>query len=158
PFVFFSLAMVLQPNIDAVFLSKLSSPEVVGWHAAARKLLGLLVFPAAALIGALYPTLCRLYASDAEAFKKTANGALRGTSLLVMPLAFGCALYPDIGTTIYSRAAFAPAEANLRILSVFLFLMYFTMPLGTVLLASGRQRGWAVVQSLCVVVSVVLDP
>src|SRR5688572_31485850 len=28
PFVVFNLAMVLQPNIDAVFLSKLAPPEV----------------------------------------------------------------------------------------------------------------------------------
>jgi Na+-driven multidrug efflux pump len=75
-----------------------------------------------------------------------------------MPIALGCALYPEIGSSVYSRAAFAPAENNLRVLSVFLFLMYFTMPLGTALLAAGRQRAWAIVQSLCVVVSAALDP
>ena len=29
------LALALQPNIDAVFLSKLAPAEVIGWHAAA---------------------------------------------------------------------------------------------------------------------------
>jgi O-antigen/teichoic acid export membrane protein len=32
------------------------------------------------------------------------------------------------------------------------------MPLGTAILAAGKQRAWSLVQFLCVVVSVVLDP
>jgi O-antigen/teichoic acid export membrane protein len=77
---------------------------------------------------------------------------------LVAPVALGCALYPDIGIAIFSRKSFAPAEDNLRILAAFLLLLYFTMPLGTCILAAGRQRAWSIVQSLCIVVSLVLDP
>ena len=158
PFVFFNLAMALQPNIDAVFLSKFAPAEVIGWHAAARKLIGLLVFPASALINALYPTLCRLYATDYDAFLRTSSASIRSASLLVMPVALGCALYPDIGIAVFSRTTFHAAEGNLRVLSVFLFLMYFTMPFGSILLAGGRQNAWAIVQAMCVVVSAVLDP
>jgi O-antigen/teichoic acid export membrane protein len=158
PFAFLAVAMVLQPYIDAVFLSKLASTEVVGWHAAARKLIGFLIFPSSALIGALYPTLCRLYASDANKFLETARGALRGTTLIVFPVALGCALYPGIGISVYGHANFAAAEGNLRVLAVFVFLVYFTMVLGITVLASGKQRAWGIVQSLCVAVSLVADP
>jgi O-antigen/teichoic acid export membrane protein len=157
PFVFFAVANVLQPYVDALFLSKLAA-DSVGWHAAARKLIGVLVFPAAALNGALYPTLCRLHATDPEGFKKTTVDALRATSLLVFPVALGCALFPSIGIALYSRRSFGPAEDNLRILSVFLFLVYFSMPIGSCLLATGKQKSWALVQSLCVGVSLALDP
>ena len=158
PIVFLSLAMILQPNIDAIFLSKLAPDEVIGWLAAARKLTGVLIFPAAALIGALYPTLCRLYVTDMPAFQSTTGGALRVTTLLAVPVALSCALFPEIGVTIYSRRSFIPAEDDLRILALFLFLVYFSMPLGTALTAAGKQRKWAAVQALCVLVSVVLDP
>jgi O-antigen/teichoic acid export membrane protein len=158
PFVFLSVAMVLQPTIDAAFLSKLSPADVVGWYSAARRLIGFLIFPAGALVGALYPTLCRLHATDPEAFMRTARSALRGTSLLVMPVALGCLIYPDIGIALYSRNSFLPAEDNLRVLSLFLFLLYFSMPLGVCVMAAGRQRAWAVVQSSSVVVSLALDP
>lgn len=158
PFVFFNLAMVLQPNIDAVILSKLAPIDVMGWYAVSRRLLGLLMFPAAALIGALYPTLCRLYAEDIGSFRRTASGALRAVSLLVVPVALGCALFADIGAAIFGKEAFGRAGENLAVLAVFVFLVYFSMPLGTAILASGKQRAWSVVQSLCVVVSVVLDP
>jgi O-antigen/teichoic acid export membrane protein len=158
PFALTVVVGVLQPYLDAVFLSKLASADVVGWHAAARKLIGVLIFPASALIGALYPTLCRLHSTDYDEFVSSANGALRGTSLLVLPVALGCLLYPDIGIAIYSHAAFGPAEQNLRVMSAFLFLVYFTMPLSIAILAAGKQRVWALVQALCVVVSVVADP
>ena len=76
---------------------------------------------------------------------------------MVVPVALGCALYPEIGISIFS-SSFEPAEDNLRILSLFLFLVYFSMPLGTCIMAAGKQRAWAVVQALCVAVSLILDP
>ena len=158
PFVFMALAMTFQPGIDAAFLSKLAPAEVVGWHSAARRLVGFLIFPASALVGALYPTLCRLHATDLEAFKRMTASALRGTSLLVIPVSLGCLLYPDIGIAFYDRALFQPAEQNLRVLSLFVFLLYFTMPLGISVLASGRQHEWTLVQSSCVITSLALDP
>jgi O-antigen/teichoic acid export membrane protein len=158
PFVFMSLVMVLQPVIDAAFLSKLAPAEVVGWHSAVRRLVGFLVFPAASLVGALYPTLCRLRATDSPEFVETVRSALRATTLLVVPVAVGCLLYPDIGIALFDKTSFRPAEDNLRAMSLFLFLLYFTMIVGVSIIAAGQQRAWSIVQASCVAVSVVLDP
>jgi Na+-driven multidrug efflux pump len=43
-------------------------------------------------------------------------------------------------------------------MSVFVVLVYFSMPLGTTILAAGKQRAWGFVQCLCVAASFVLDP
>jgi O-antigen/teichoic acid export membrane protein len=158
PFVFFGLAMVLTPNIDAIYLSKMAPPEVMGWYGVSRRLIGVLIFPATALIGALYPTLCRLHGTNQADFNRAASGSLRGITMLVVPAAIGTALFPEIGIAIFSRSAFFQAENNLRIMSVFLFLVYFSMPLGTIILAAGKQRAWTIVQCLCVAVSLGLDP
>ncbi|MEO6598842.1 MAG: oligosaccharide flippase family protein [Polyangiaceae bacterium] len=158
PFVIFNLAMALQPIIDGVYLSKLGSVEAVGWYAVARRLIGLLVFPASALIGALYPTLCRLWAENKDEYKSVARGSLHSVALLVMPVALGCGLYPDVGIDIFGKKDYGPAADDLRILALFLFLVYFTMPVGTIVLAAGKQRAWSIVQSLCIAVSLVLDP
>jgi O-antigen/teichoic acid export membrane protein len=158
PFVVCNLAMVLQPNVDALFLSKLAPPDVMGWYAAARRLIGVLLFPVASLIGALYPTLCRLHGASPSDFNRTATGALHGVGLLTVPITLGCALFPEVGVSIFGERDFGPAADNLRVFSVYLFLVYFSMPLGTILIAGGRQRAWTIVQSLCIVVSVALDP
>jgi O-antigen/teichoic acid export membrane protein len=158
PFLSLNITMALQPNIDGIFLSKLAPVESVGWYAAARKLIGVLVYPAAALTTALYPTLARLHGENSEGFLSTTRGALRATTVLVVPVALGCALYADIGIRIFSRESFGPAEADLQVLAIFLFACYFSMVLGSALTAAGRPRGWAVAQFVCVLVSVVADP
>jgi O-antigen/teichoic acid export membrane protein len=158
PFVFFNLALELQPNIDAVFLSKLAPAQVMGWFGVSRRLVGLLLFPAAGLIGALYPTLCRLHAEKSDDFGRVARGAFQGVAMLAVPVAVGCGFYPELGVAMFSRTGFSGAEDNLRIFSVFVFLVYFSMPLGTVVVAAGKQRAWSLVQGGCLVVSLALDP
>jgi O-antigen/teichoic acid export membrane protein len=158
PFVFFGLAAALQPNIDAVFLSKLAPSEVMGYFAVSRRLIGVLLFPAGSLVSALYPTLCRLHVEDHAGFTRVTRGAFSSVALLSVPVAMGCFLYPEIGVSMFSRKSFGAAEDNLRILSVFLFLLYFSMPLGACVLAAGRQKAFSLVQALCVLVSLVLDP
>ncbi|HEX4385974.1 MAG TPA: polysaccharide biosynthesis C-terminal domain-containing protein, partial [Myxococcales bacterium] len=158
PFLFLGVSLALQSSVDAVLLARLSPPEVVGWHAAARKLIGPLTLPASALITSLYPTLSRLWTEDREAWFRLGRGALRSATALAVPLALGCALYPDLGTRIFSRDSFAPAEQNLKVLSGFVFLAYFSMTLGCCLSAAGRQRGWALSQLGCVAISAALDP
>ena len=69
PFFVTGLTIALQPTVDAAILAKLSTTEALGWLAAARKLVGVLVFPAGALVSALYPTLCRLHAEDLDGFQ-----------------------------------------------------------------------------------------
>jgi O-antigen/teichoic acid export membrane protein len=158
PFVFFALAVALQPNVDAIFLSKLASSSAVGWYAAANKLVGVLVYPANALIVALYPTLCRLHSEDRDEYRRLTRNALSNTTVLVVPVALGCFLFPELGIRLFSRDSFGPAEDNLRVLSLLLLLTYFSMPISSSLVAAGRQRPWAIVQLSCVVVSLIADP
>jgi O-antigen/teichoic acid export membrane protein len=158
PFLFFAFAMAAQPNVDAIMLSRLAPPEVVGWHAAARRLVGALVLPASLVVGALYPTLSRLHVEDKQSFVQTARDALRATTVLAVPVGMCCALYREIGIQIFSKTGYAQAHENLLALSLFLVLVYFSMPLGVAILAAGKQRLWAAVQFMCVLVSAALDP
>jgi O-antigen/teichoic acid export membrane protein len=157
-FLVLGLAMALQPIIDAAFISKLAPPEVVGWHASARKLVGMVIFPVTALVSALYPTLARLAKENIEEFKSVTVNALGIASICVVPVSLGCYLYPDIGVRIYGEKSFGPAEQNLQLLAIFVFLLYFSMVLGTALAAMGKQRAWALAQTLCLLVSLVLNP
>lgn len=158
PFLALALVMALRENVDAAFLAKFASADAVGWHAAARKLIGLLVYPASALVAALYPTLSRLRLEDEAKFVRTAGNALRMTVLVAAPVAAGCVLFPELGVWMFNGVTFEPTSDNLRILSVYLLLVYFSMPLSTTLMASGQHRAWVILQLLCVLVNVVLDP
>jgi len=87
PFVIFSLVLLLQPTVDAVMLSWFAPPETMGWYAAARKLVGVATYPAAALVAALYPILCRLRMESTAAFEATASQSLYAVMVVVVPLA-----------------------------------------------------------------------
>jgi O-antigen/teichoic acid export membrane protein len=95
-FLVFGFALALQGNVDAIFLSKLTSPEVVGWHAAAQRLSGTLTLPATALVAALYPTLSRLLVED------MGRSAARRPARCAAPLFWPCrwrSAAPSIGTS-----------------------------------------------------------
>jgi O-antigen/teichoic acid export membrane protein len=158
PFVVLNLSLGLQPNIDALLLSRLGSPESLGWFAAAKKLVGVLIFPVTALSTAFYPPWVRLWAEDKEGFRRAVSTGLRASTVLVAPIALGCALYPDIGIRAFSRHTFGPAEADLRVLSLFVFALFYSMVLGAAITAAERSRPWAICQFSCVIVSAVLDP
>ena len=157
-FLLFNLVLALQPNLDAVFLSKLASAASIGWQAAARRLTGLLIVPASALTAALYPTLCRLFEEDRAAYFSTAVSALRMTTLVAVPLSLGCVFYPQLPMELFGQREYGAATTNFQILAVFILLVYVTMPLSTALLAANRQRAWAAAQFGCVIVSAVFDP
>lgn len=157
PLVVFSLVLALQPNIDALFLQRYGSEAALGWHAAARKLIGVLAAPANTLIVAMYPTLSRLYVEDRDAYARLGANALGSATLIAVPAALGCFLFPELGISIFSKSSFAPAEDNLRILAGYLALLYFSMPLSSCLVAADKQRQWSLVQLACVVVSALGD-
>jgi O-antigen/teichoic acid export membrane protein len=158
PFVFNDIVMTLQPIVDAMYLSRLAPEEAVGWYAATRRLIGMLILPATALIASLYPTLCRLWAESRNGYAGTVVGALNGIAVLAVPAALGCALFPEVGVSIFGAKNFSPAEDNLRVMAVFLFLVYFSMPISAAVLAAGKLRVWAILQAICLLLSVVLDP
>lgn len=158
PFVVFSLAMVLGPFINGAFLAKLVPPEVIGWYGVSQRLIGLLIFPATSIVNALYPTLCRLHTEDKAEFVRVTRGALYGVALIAIPASVGCGMFPEVGVSIFGAQEFAGANDHLRLMSLFVFLVYFSMPLGIAILASDRQKIWTVVQCICLVVSVAGNP
>jgi O-antigen/teichoic acid export membrane protein len=157
PFLVFGLSLALHSSVDASLMSKLASREAVGWYAAAGKLQGALIYPVGVLIAAIYPTLCRLHVEDRDEFRRTAAAAMRATALLVLPLAGCCFLYPDVGVHLFGRQGYGPAEDNLRILSLNVLLLYFSMPVSSCLNASGRQWPWTITQFACVLLALGLD-
>ncbi len=158
-FLAVSIVLALQPNIDAVMLSKLAPGQVIGWHGAAAKVVGILIFPATTLSAALYPTLARLFGEDRSVFLHLARLGYELTLLLGIPAAVGTIVFADTIVAIaFGRSGFAPAADNLRVLSLFVLLVYLNIVSGFVLAAAGREKSWATAQSLCLVISVIFDP
>jgi O-antigen/teichoic acid export membrane protein len=158
-FVVLDLVLRLQPYVDAHFLAKLARPEAMGWYSAASRIVGVLLFPATTLSYAIYPTISRLYAQDRPSYDALVRLALRAVMLIGLFAGTGAILFAHIAVDlIYSAERFAPATANLRILAVYIVLVYASIAVGISIAAANRQLPYAVAQSFCVVVALVLDP
>ena len=157
-FMLLGAVLALQPYVDAMLLARLAPVEVVGWYAAARKLQGVLIFPSTTLATALYPTLSRLHRESERAWADLTRSSLEAVAIFAVPAFLGCLLFADVGVSLFSRSTFGPAAADLRMLSPFVFLVYFNIVFGTALSAAGKQVAWAWAQSACVLISLVADP
>lgn len=158
-FLMLDIVMRLQPFVDATFLSHLAPAEALGWHGAASRIAGVLVFPALTLNFALYPTLARLWKSDRPTYDSLVRLGLRTVALVGVLAGTGTAIFaPWAVSGIYGNEGYAPAGATLSVMSVFIVLVYVSIILGPAISAAGRQWRWCAAQSLCLVVSALLDP
>lgn len=158
-FLVLDLVLRLQPYVDATFLERLAPPAALGWHSAASRISGVLIFPALTLNFALYPTLARLWSTDRATYDSLVRLGLRTVTILGMLAGTGTALFaPWVVGWIYGNDGYGPAGASLSIMSVFILLVYGSIVLGPSIAAAGRQWFWAGAQTLCLLVSVVLDP
>lgn len=158
-FLILDIVVRLQPFIDATFLSRLAPPEALGWYGAASRISGVLIFPALTLNLALYPTLARLWVADRPMYDKIVRLGLRTVAILGLLAATGTALFAPLAVgVIYGNEGYAPAAAILSVMSLFILLVYGSIVLGPSIAAAGRQWSWCAAQSLCLLVSVALDP
>lgn len=158
-FLVLDIVVRLQPYIDATYLSKLARPEAMGWHGAANRIVGVLLFPATTLSFAIYPTISRLWTEDRPAYGALVRLALRAVATVGIFAATGTILFAAIPIAIlYGADRFAPAAGNLRVLSLYVVLVYASIVLGIAIAAARRQLVYAVAQSFCLVVSLALDP
>jgi O-antigen/teichoic acid export membrane protein len=146
PFLLWSGFLILQPSIESVLLSKLSSVESVGWYGAANKLCGVLMFPAAIMTGALLPTLTRLQSTNPEAYGRAARESVRLALFLGAPTAMGTFLFADRVVPWIFGPGFEPTAANLKVLAVYLLPLFINITLGTILIISGKQFVWSMVK------------
>jgi O-antigen/teichoic acid export membrane protein len=99
-----------------------------------------------------------LWVDDKDEFVRVSRGSLYGVALLAIPATVGTALFAELGVGIFGLPKYAGAVSHLHMMAAFVFLVYFSMPLGTALMAASRQKSWTVVQCICVLVSLAGGP
>ncbi|HEX9243400.1 MAG TPA: oligosaccharide flippase family protein [Anaeromyxobacter sp.] len=156
PIVALNVAIVAQPYLDAIVLSRLAPPVVMGWHAAAKTFMAALVTPAAILASAAYPRLSRA-AADPEELRRELGTAMRPLLWIAAGATAGTYLLADLAVaSVYGRAGFGPAVAALEWFAPALLLFFVDILLGHACVAAGRARAFAIAKGANVVVSTAL--
>jgi len=148
-----TMAVAVQPFVNANILYKMASPEVVGWFGAAWVIAGTLIAPATVLDSAMYPRLSAASGNPAE-FKRTFAMSFRPLFLLAVLASAGTWLFAEVPVQlIYGLDKFGRASEILRAFAPVQLLLFIDIFFAMAVLASGRSVKLASVKIVSVIIA-----
>jgi O-antigen/teichoic acid export membrane protein len=154
PFFVWQAALLIYGQIDTVLLSLLASDAVVGWYAAAYRIVMIPAFMPTIIVTVIFPALSAA-AADHRAFNQIARRAVHASAMVSIPMALGIMLLPDkIIALLGYPETFTHSTLPLILLAPHLPVAAIDVMIGTVLNTRDKQRQWA----LTAVTSAGLNP
>src|SRR5262249_50393352 len=143
PFFVWQAALVIYGQTDALILSMLTRDAVVGWYAAAYRIVTIPLFMPTIIMTVVFPALSAA-THDRRAYSAIAQRALRVVLLARTPIVVGVMLPPGrLLDQLGYPAEFDPSIVPIILLAPHVLLVGIDMVIGTVLNTRDRQRQWA---------------
>ena len=143
PFFVWQAALVVYGQIDFVLLSLMTTDAVVGWYAAAYRIIMIPAFVPTTVVTAVFPALSAA-AHDLPVFRGLAHRSIRLLALTTVPMAFGILVLPDRLIELLSYpASFSHSVWPIILLALHMPLAGIDTVLGTMLATLDKQRAWA---------------
>jgi O-antigen/teichoic acid export membrane protein len=154
PFFVWQASLVVYGQIDFVLLSLMTNDAVVGWYAAAYRIIMIPAFFPTTVVTAALPALSAT-AHEPAAFRSIAERCVKIVALTTIPMAFGILVIPDkLIDALGYPVTFSHSLVPIVLLALHMPLAGIDMVLGTMLAALDRQRYWA----MAGVAAAVLNP
>jgi O-antigen/teichoic acid export membrane protein len=154
PFFVWQAALVVYGQIDMVLLSFLTRDVVVGWYAAAYRIVMIPVFVPTVIITAIYPALSA-NSKNPAAFNQIARRAVHAVMLMTIPMAIGIMLLADKMVQFFDYpAGFNNSIPLILLLAPHVPLAGVDVIIGTALATRDKQRQWAITG----IVAAILNP
>jgi O-antigen/teichoic acid export membrane protein len=145
PFVGWNLALQIYGQIDRIILALLAPTVVVGWYAAAYRIISVPVFIPTLIATPLLPVLSRR-TGDRGTFAATLRRSTTGALQLSVPVAaLIFAIAPSIPSMLHWGSDFEQSVPLIMILVLHQPVVAVDMVLATGLLALKRERAWLAV-------------
>jgi len=126
-----------------VLLSLMTTDAVVGWYAAAYRIIMIPAFVPTTVVTAVFPALSAA-AHDLPVFRGLAHRSIRLLALTTVPMAFGILVLPDRLIELLSYpASFSHSVWPIILLALHMPLAGIDTVLGTMLATLDKQRAWA---------------
>jgi len=157
PFLGWMLALQIYGEIDKLLLAMLANEAVVGWYAAAYRIISIPVFIPTLITTPLLPALSR-HAADRALFQQTVRRSLFAVLVLTVPTsAMSIGLAPAVPDLLHWPSAFQNSVPLMMILALHLPIVAVDMVLGTALTALHRERYWFGIGAVASVVNPALN-
>ncbi len=149
--------LTLYQQVDTVVIALFVEEEALGWYATADALFGTLLFLPTILCSTIFPTLGRLHEHDPEGLVSLVRRTFATLTLVAVPIGLGTVVVAHQAAPLLYGEKFRETGPVLAVLGVVLIVTAVTILLGTVAMATGRQRFWNTVMFAGVLMTVPLD-
>jgi O-antigen/teichoic acid export membrane protein len=155
PFISVGIFMAVYAKSDALFLSKLSTTESIGWYGLAFRISGTAMALPAIVCSAMLPALSTLYVENKALF---ADGTSRLINLMILcsvPFAAIMIFCPEplIAILSHRTASFLPAVNVVRVYGAAILLWFVSQAAFTSIIACDQQKAAAVAMGAAAVLS-----
>lgn len=157
PFGLIGFALGLSYKASTVLLQYFHGDGATGWYNVAYNLIFMLMMISHAVNLALYPSMCRQYATNPQAMPKLYERALKYLFLFSIPIAAGTTILSDKIIYFLYTEEFAPSILPLRILIWVLPLMFLTELLGNMVVVHDQEKKVVRALMTSTAISVVLN-
>lgn len=154
PFFSWSLILLFYGQVSVSMLKILAGNTVVGWYAAANRIVGIPVFLPSIVIIAILPALSAEGTASSPRFLQLTSRSLRLVALITIPAAVGMIMLANnLTALLHFPSSFDQVGPIIAVLAANIPLIAVDMVLGTVLIALGRQKAWAAVGVVAAIVN-----
>jgi O-antigen/teichoic acid export membrane protein len=157
PFLVWETALLTYARVDVIILSIFASDAVLGWYAAAYRIISIPLIAPAILMTAVFPALSAS-GNNRSSFSTIAKKSVQATALITVPMALGLAVLADkIIELLGYPIEFTNSIVPLIYLTISLPIVGINMMVGSMLNAVDRQRQWAIAGVAAAVLNVGLN-
>lgn len=158
PYFLWSIFAVIYYRIDAVMLSTMTTESVVGWYGGAYRFFDVVMFLPSILTTVIFPIFSKLWDDGEEDLHTTFQQSLKFILVAAIPM---CLLFfafaENIIALFYGLEEYGPSVLILQVFAVGIVLVYVDFILGSTILATDKQRPWAVIGFVAVLLNVGLN-
>jgi O-antigen/teichoic acid export membrane protein len=140
PFSFLAFFGLFYYAIDRVMLSVMVGDAPTGWYNAAYNLILTFTFIPAAFTGSILPVTAHLFKTSRDMLNDAYEKSFRYTFIVGLPMAIGLTLLSDKAVWIIYGSEYTNAIGTLRILSWAMLFMFMNSILGTILVATDKEK------------------
>lgn len=151
------IVLTLYMQVDMVVMSLLVDEDALGWYTSADVLTSSMLFIPSLLLIVLFPVFGRLYAADESSIQLLLHRAFWVLTLSGVAVGFGMAVIAEPFSVLLFGEDFRETGDVLAVLGLSAPLIFTTMLLGQVCMASGREGFWNRLMGVAVVISVAFD-
>lgn len=157
PFALLIVVNVASSNVNVIMLGILKNDTVVGWYGSALRVHTMLLIVPNMFLNSIYPVFSRFYTSSKESLALSYRKSYEWGLILGLPMAAGIFLVADHAISLVFGAGFENASDVLRLLSFVIAVSFCNNVNGATLNAMGRERFFAALSTVAVLVAVVLN-